>query len=100
MSDVVPRPVIQMSALHSNLSADRCLIAVNCSVWEEWLMSVCNQSLCLMAERSFGTVNITVSAGHRSVLCIGRNDVSVSNISQKMCEYEALVGVGTFIVWF
>ncbi|XP_056884248.1 uncharacterized protein LOC130523213 isoform X2 [Takifugu flavidus] len=85
VQDVVPRPVIQMSALHSNLSADQCLIAVNCSVWEDWVFSVCNESVCLTSESSLRTVNLTVSAGYRSVFCIGRNDVSASNISEQMC---------------
>lgn len=92
MSDVVPRPVIQKSA-HSNLSADLCLTTVKCSVWEDWVLSVCNESVCLTSERSLRTVNLTVSAGYRSVFCIGRNDVSASNISEKICEYDVLVGV-------
>lgn len=82
-----------MSALPSNLSADLCHIAVNCSVWKDWVLSVCNESICLMSERSLRTVNLTVSARYGSVFCIGRNDVSVSNISEKMCEYDVLVGV-------
>ncbi|TWW63456.1 hypothetical protein D4764_03G0004640 [Takifugu flavidus] len=34
-------------------------------------------------------VTLTVSAGYRSVFCIGRNDVSASNISEQMCFTDA-----------
>lgn len=98
MSEAVPKPVIQMQALHSNLSAELCNITVNCSIWGDWVSSVCNGSVCQTSGRSLETVNITVSAGSRSVICSGSNFVSTSNISKTICEYDALVGVRTFTV--
>ncbi|CAF97033.1 unnamed protein product [Tetraodon nigroviridis] len=85
VEEAVPRPVIQVSALRSNLSAEPCTITVNCSVWESWVSSVCNESVCQTSDRSLKTVNITVLAGNRSVICIGRNYVSTSNISEAIC---------------
>lgn len=94
MSEVVPRPAIQMSALPYTLLADQCNITVNCSIWEDWVLSVCNESFCQTFGQSLRTVNITISAGHRSVFCSGTNHVSTSNVSEKICEYDALVDVG------
>lgn len=96
MSEVVPTPIIQMSELSPNLSAELCNITVNCSVWDDWVLAVCNESICQTSGRSLKTVNITVLAGYRSIICSGSNYISTSNISESICEYDVLVGVATF----
>lgn len=82
-----------MSALPSTLLAGQCKITVNCSIREDWVLSACNESFCHTFGQSLRTVNITLSAGNRSVFCSGTNHVSTSNVSEKICEFEALVGV-------
>ncbi|XP_042258301.1 SLAM family member 5-like [Thunnus maccoyii] len=84
VQDAVPRPVIRMSVLHSNLSARLCTITVNCSIWEDWVWSVCNEDGCGTSQRSLSRVNISISTDYRTVVCSGNNHVSTNNVSESV----------------
>ncbi|XP_044197305.1 uncharacterized protein LOC122973665 [Thunnus albacares] len=84
VQDAVPRPVIRMSVLHSNLSARLCTITVNCSIQEDWLWSVCNEDGCRTSQRSLSRVNISISIDNRTVVCSGNNHVSTNNVSESV----------------
>lgn len=83
VQDAVPRPVIRMSVFSSNLSDAFCNITVNCSVWDEWVWSVCDEDGCINSQRSFSGFNITISAENRAVVCSGKNHVSTS-VSERL----------------
>ncbi|XP_054457871.1 T-lymphocyte surface antigen Ly-9 [Anoplopoma fimbria] len=90
VQESVPRPVIRMSGLHSNLSAGQCNITVKCSIRDEWVWSVCDEVSCITSEESLREVNITIFTGNRSIVCSGNNHVSTSNVSESteaMCKY-------------
>ncbi|KAM7366425.1 hypothetical protein PAMP_015863 [Pampus punctatissimus] len=84
VQDVVPRPVIKMSVLHSNLSAGLCNITVNCSIQEDWVWSVCNEDRCKTSQKSLSKVNISIFTDNSTVVCSGSNHVSTSNVSENM----------------
>ncbi|XP_071315281.1 uncharacterized protein [Trachinotus anak] len=84
VQDVVPRPVIIMSVVHSNLSAGLCSIRVNCSIQDDWVWSVCDEDSCRTSQKSFSKVNITISSDNRTVVCIGNNHVSTNNVSENI----------------
>ncbi|XP_029310532.1 uncharacterized protein LOC115023582 [Cottoperca gobio] len=88
VEETVPRPVIRLSRLHSNLSAEFCNIAVNCSIRDDWVRSVCDNN-CITSQRSlFWKFNIIILTDGRSVVCIGSNHVSTTNVSvsiEAMC---------------
>ncbi|XP_062422282.1 uncharacterized protein LOC134133019, partial [Pungitius pungitius] len=75
-------PVMRMSALPSNLSAALCDITVNCSIGEEWAWSVCDVEGCRTSQRSNRKVVINIFTDDTSVVCRGKNNVSVSNVSE------------------
>ncbi|XP_040886693.1 uncharacterized protein LOC121176708 [Toxotes jaculatrix] len=80
----VPRPVIRISVLFSNLSAGLCSISVNCSVHDDWVRSVCDEDDCRTSDKSLTKVNISVSTYNRTVVCSGNNHVSTNNVSESM----------------
>ncbi|KAL6118425.1 uncharacterized protein ACO6RY_03227 [Pungitius sinensis] len=82
VEETVPRPVMRMSALASNLSAALCDITVNCSIGEEWAWSVCDVAGCRTSQRSNRKVVINIFTDDTSVVCRGKNNVSVSNVSE------------------
>ncbi|XP_073331341.1 uncharacterized protein [Pagrus major] len=82
VEDSVSRPVIRMSAMHSNQSAGFCNITVNCSVQDNWMWSVCDEDSCRPYQRSFGNINITITPQNRSIVCSVSNHVSTSNASE------------------
>ncbi|XP_068584439.1 uncharacterized protein si:ch1073-220m6.1 [Cebidichthys violaceus] len=88
VEETVPRPVMRMSALHSNLSAGLCNITVNCSIRDGWVWSVCDGEGCRTSQRSLRKVNITIFTDNRSIVCSGNNHVSTSNVyenTEAMC---------------
>ncbi|XP_042257148.1 uncharacterized protein si:ch1073-220m6.1 [Thunnus maccoyii] len=84
VQDAVPRPVIRMSVLHSNLSARLCTIRVNCSIQEDWVWSVCDENGCKTPQESLSRVNISISIDNRTVVCSGNNHVSTNNVSESV----------------
>nr|XP_019966930.1 PREDICTED: uncharacterized protein LOC109645736 [Paralichthys olivaceus] len=85
VQDSVPRPVIQMSVLLSNLSAGLCSIAVNCSVQDEWVWAVCGEDRCRVSQSLNQKVNIAIMAADNwTVVCSGNNQVSANNVSANM----------------
>ncbi|XP_075948651.1 uncharacterized protein LOC142950875 [Anarhichas minor] len=82
VEETVPRPVVRMSTLHSNLSAGLCNITVNCSIRDEWAWSFCDGEGCRTSQRSLRKVNITIFTDNRSIVCSGNNHVSTSNVSE------------------
>ncbi|XP_056224615.1 uncharacterized protein LOC130164143 isoform X1 [Seriola aureovittata] len=84
VQEAVPRPVILMSVLRSNLSAGFCSITVNCSINDDWLWSVCDVDSCTTSQKSFSKVNITISSDNRTVVCSGNNHVSTNNVSKSV----------------
>ncbi|XP_051285388.1 uncharacterized protein LOC127379618 [Dicentrarchus labrax] len=84
VEETVPRPVIKMSVMHSNLSAGFCKITVNCSVQNDWMLSVCDADSCRPSQTSFKKVNITMSPFNRSVVCRGNNHVSTSSVYESI----------------
>lgn len=89
-ADVVPRPVITMSVVQSNVSAGFCRITVNCSVWDDWLLANCDEHSCTSSQESLTKVNISISSDNRTVICSGNNQLSTNNVSKSMtttCKY-------------
>nr|XP_020495968.2 uncharacterized protein LOC109988725 [Labrus bergylta] len=84
VQESVPKPVIRMSLMGSNLSAGSCNISINCSVLDEWLWAVCHEDSCRPFQRSLSKVNITILAHNRSVVCSGHNQVSKSKVSKSI----------------
>ncbi|TKS93010.1 hypothetical protein D9C73_027003 [Collichthys lucidus] len=84
VQETVPTPVIRMSVMHSNISADLCNITVNCTVQHDWMLFVCDQVSCRESQGSLGKVNITTSVVNRSIVCISNNDVSRSIVSKSI----------------
>ncbi|XP_060887094.1 uncharacterized protein LOC132958359 [Labrus mixtus] len=84
VQESVPKPVIRMSVMGSNLSVGFCNISINCSVLDEWLWAVCHEDRCRPFKRSFSEVNITILAHNRSVVCSGHNQVSNSKVSKSI----------------
>uniref|UniRef100_UPI0037E9127E uncharacterized protein isoform X2 n=1 Tax=Semicossyphus pulcher TaxID=241346 RepID=UPI0037E9127E len=60
------------------------ILQVNCSVLRDWVLALCDEDSCRTVQRSFSTINITVSADRRSVVCIGNNHVSTDNATESM----------------
>ncbi|KAF1380754.1 hypothetical protein PFLUV_G00167270 [Perca fluviatilis] len=93
VENTVPRPVMRMSGLHSNLSAGFCNITVNCSIQDDWALSVCDEDSCRTSQRSlFRKVNITIFTDNTSIICSGNNHISTSNVSKSietMCFRES-----------
>ncbi|XP_070786304.1 uncharacterized protein [Enoplosus armatus] len=90
VEETVPTPALWMSVMRSNLSAGFCNITVNCSIWDDWVWSVCDGDSCRTPQRSFRRVNITISADNRFIVCSGNNHVSTSNVSESInatCTY-------------
>ncbi|KAK5858618.1 hypothetical protein PBY51_002745 [Eleginops maclovinus] len=83
VEETVPTPFIQLSKQSLNLSVETCNTAVNCSVQDDWLCSVCDINSCITSQRSlFSKVNITIFLHHNtSIVCSGNNNVSKSNVS-------------------
>ncbi|XP_075884018.1 uncharacterized protein LOC142889274 isoform X2 [Nelusetta ayraudi] len=81
VQDAVPKPVLSISPLLSNQSAQLCNMTANCSIQEEWVMSVCGQESCTVTHRSLHRYNITVVAANNTIICIGSNHVSNSSVS-------------------
>ncbi|XP_026208663.1 T-lymphocyte surface antigen Ly-9-like [Anabas testudineus] len=81
VQEMVPRPVIVTSVLHSNQSVGVCNISVNCSIQDDWLWSFCNDDSCRTTQKSLSKVNITISIENRTVVCSGNNHVSTNNAS-------------------
>lgn len=91
LPDAVPKPVLSISPMFSNQSAELCNmtnISVNCSIQEEWLTSICDQDSCLVTQESLQQYNITVITANKSVICIGSNQVSTSNVSASIDQCE------------
>ncbi|XP_026154315.1 uncharacterized protein LOC113125197 isoform X2 [Mastacembelus armatus] len=84
VQEIVPRPVITVSALRSNLSAEFCNITVNCSIHNDWVSSVCDEDSCRTSQWSFSKVNITISTANRTLVCSGHNHVSMNNASENI----------------
>ncbi|KAE8279287.1 hypothetical protein D5F01_LYC22873 [Larimichthys crocea] len=84
VQETVPTPVIRMSVMHPNISADLCNITVNCTVQHDWMLFVCDQDSCRESQGSLGKVNITTSVVNRSIVCISNNDVSRSIVSKSI----------------
>ncbi|KAM6894243.1 uncharacterized protein PEZ65_021935 [Lycodopsis pacificus] len=82
VAETVPRPVMRMSGLHSNLSAGLCNITVNCSIRDEWVWSFCDGEGCRTSQRSLRKVNITIFTDNTSIVCSGNNHVSTSKVSE------------------
>lgn len=80
---------MRVAAKRFNLSAELCNIIVNCSIWGDWVLSVCDEDGCRVSRTSLSEVNINISVGTRSVVCSGSNHVSRSNVStntEALCE--------------
>ncbi|XP_029931898.1 uncharacterized protein LOC115376460 [Myripristis murdjan] len=84
VQETVPEPDIRVTVLLSNESADFCTIMVNCSIQDSWAFTVCNQDRCPVSQRSFGTINITISLTSTTVVCHGNNHVSTSKSSKRL----------------
>uniref|UniRef100_UPI0037E879E6 T-lymphocyte surface antigen Ly-9-like n=1 Tax=Semicossyphus pulcher TaxID=241346 RepID=UPI0037E879E6 len=84
LQEAVPSPVIKMSAVGPNPFAGFCNVSVNCSVLCDWVLALCDEDSCRTVQRSFSTVNITISVDNTSVVCIGNNHVSTGNVSESM----------------
>ncbi|XP_037614147.1 uncharacterized protein LOC119481368 [Sebastes umbrosus] len=82
--ETVPKPVIRISALHSNLSAGPCNFTVNCSIQDDWLSSVCDVDGCRTSQKSLRKVKITIFTDNKSIACSGNNHVSTSNVSESI----------------
>ncbi|KAM8900115.1 uncharacterized protein AB9W97_010219 isoform 1-T1 [Spinachia spinachia] len=83
VEETVPRPVVRLSALHSNRSAARCDITVNCSIGDGWAWSVCDVAGCRTSQRSNRTVVvINIFSDNASIVCGGENHVSASSASE------------------
>ncbi|XP_034413218.1 SLAM family member 9-like [Cyclopterus lumpus] len=82
VEETVPRPVMRMSGLHSNLSDASCNVTVNCSIGDEWVWSACDAEGCATSRRSLRKVNISVFTEDGSVVCRGDNNVSTSRASE------------------
>ncbi|XP_070710529.1 uncharacterized protein [Pempheris klunzingeri] len=83
--EAVPRPVIKMFVMPtSNLSAGLCNIEVNCSIQDDWVLSVCDGHSCRTVQESLRKVNISIFTNNRSVVCTGSNLVSTKNASESI----------------
>ncbi|XP_059211544.1 uncharacterized protein LOC131990162 [Centropristis striata] len=82
VEETVPRPIIRMSGLHSNLSAELCNGTVNCSIQDDWMFSVCDKDGCRTSQRSLRRLNITITIGNKSIICRGNNYVSTNKVSE------------------
>lgn len=84
VEEIVPKPVMIMSVLQSNLSAGFCNITVNCSIQDDWLWSFCEEDGCRTSQESFSKVNITINIHNRSVICRANNHVSRNDASESI----------------
>ncbi|KAK9524902.1 hypothetical protein VZT92_017265 [Zoarces viviparus] len=84
VEETVPRPVMRVSGLHSNLSAALCNITVNCSIRDEWVWSFCDGEGCRTSQRSLRKVNITIFTDNTSIVCSGNNHVSTSKVYESI----------------
>ncbi|XP_076018706.1 uncharacterized protein LOC143010316 [Genypterus blacodes] len=84
VQDHVPCPIIRTSVLSSNLSAGFCNFTVNCSVYGDWVWSLCDEKHCPTSQRSFTKVKITITADNQTITCSGKNHVSESKVSESM----------------
>lgn len=93
--DAVPKPVLSISPLLSNQSAELCNMTVNCSIQEEWVMSVCGQESCTVTNRSLHRYYITIVAANNTIICIGSNQVSNSSVSAStdLCQSRKWIHV-------
>ncbi|XP_056156631.1 uncharacterized protein LOC130130819 [Lampris incognitus] len=90
VQEAVSTPVLHMT-VHSNLSDASCNITVNCSVWDDWVWSTCDQGRCDAVQKSLTEVNITVSSRGGQIVCSGNNHVSRKNVSRHI-EKKCLLG--------
>ncbi len=100
VAETVPRPDIRISVISSNLSSAFCKITVNCSIQDDWMLSVCDEDGCRISQKSLSSVNITISAENRTVVCSASNEVSTSNVSKDMdamCQYNVDIVSSLFI---
>ncbi|XP_008295707.1 SLAM family member 9 [Stegastes partitus] len=91
VEEMVPRPVMIMSGLQSNLSAGFCNITVNCSIHDKWLWFECEGESCRTSQKSFSKFNITIYTDNGTVVCSANNHVSRNDTSQSiaMCFHSA-----------
>lgn len=92
VADAVPIPSIQMSAEHSNLSAEVC--NVNCSIQDDWVVALCDGESCRTSQSSLRRVNISISADNSSVVCRANNDVSTNSVTKRIdreCKWNRTI---------
>lgn len=102
LPDAVPKPVLSISPMFSNQSAKLCnmtKVSVNCSIQDEWLMSTCDQDNCLITQGSRKQYKITVVTANKSVICIGSNQVSTSNVSASIDPCETCEWIHVLDSW-
>lgn len=95
-AEAVPKPIMRVTARHFNLSAELCNIIVNCSIWGNWALAVCDEDDCRVSQSSLSEVNINVTAGNGLVVCSGSNQVSRSSVStntEALCECNVTFGL-------
>lgn len=98
VADAVPIPSIQMSAEHSNLSAEVCNI--NCSIQDDWVWALCDRESCRTSQNSLRRVNISISVENTSVVCRAENDVSTNSAKKRMdleCKCHGTISTCRFV---
>ncbi|XP_041738695.2 SLAM family member 7 [Coregonus clupeaformis] len=86
IQEAVSMPVMKVVSLSSNSSTGQCKIAVNCSVKDVWVLSVCYGVQCTLSQQSLSLtgVNITISNDNNTIQCTGKNHVSAETNSERM----------------
>lgn len=83
VQDVVPTPVITVTPDNNfNLSSGPCNFTVNCSIQNDWLWSICDKESCRILQKSFKKFNISIFTKSTTVVCSGKNYVSMNNITK------------------
>ncbi|XP_022078926.1 uncharacterized protein si:ch1073-220m6.1 [Acanthochromis polyacanthus] len=91
VEEIIPRPVILISVVQSNLTAGFCNITGNCSIQDDWLSFVCEEDSCRTSQKSFSKVNFTIDIDNTNINCSASNHVSRNDASESitMCYHEA-----------
>ncbi|KAF7645891.1 hypothetical protein LDENG_00196850 [Lucifuga dentata] len=84
VQEAVPRPVIRMSVLHANLSAEVCNVMINCSIRDDWAWSECDANRCITPQKSSAELNITIATMNKMIVCRGKNHVSANEVSESV----------------
>lgn len=101
VEEAVPEPALSFTVRHSAVCS--CTVSVNCSVRNDWLVSVCDKDGCQASNKSFPQVNISISGDNRRVTCTGNNHVSAREASQDtavMCfSSDSKVEGQSYLLW-